>query len=227
MADVEQIWQILLHWDSWGKFFFGSLSSELLTETCKVRHLCCNILNGIDGLGRSFILVKCRVSDIIFKQMDPELRKFAKPIQRGIFFFTEPLLLLLSTVFEWIIGNFFNMMLCGFFCVFWSSLGMLQLPTADVAASYSSTGNAVEGALTPDYNAGIALYVAVLEFAVFTFFAVTLKTNAVLTILFADATAGLFTLSTSYWKASIGDYPSALRLKHVCPLISAVVWSAS
>jgi succinate-acetate transporter protein len=140
---------------------------------------------------------------------------FANPIQRGIFFFTGPLLLLLSTIFEWIIGNFFNMMLCGFFCVFWSSLGILQLPTADIASSYSPTGNALDGALTADYNAGIALYISVLGFAVFTIFLVTLRTNAVLAVLFVNATAGLFTLSASYWRASVGHLPTALHLKHV------------
>jgi hypothetical protein len=44
----------------------------------------------------------------------------------------------------------------------------------------------------------------------------SLRTNVVLAALFADATAGLFTLSASYWKASLGDFPSALHLKHVC-----------
>ncbi|KAJ6098860.1 hypothetical protein N7467_000395 [Penicillium canescens] len=107
------------------------------------------------------------------------------------------------------------MMLCGFFCVFWSSLGILQLPTADIASSYSPTGDALEGALTADYNAGIALYISVLGFAVFTIFLVTLRTNAVLAVLFVNATAGLFTLSASYWRASIGHLPTALHLKHV------------
>ncbi|KAJ5168038.1 uncharacterized protein N7482_003632 [Penicillium canariense] len=133
----------------------------------------------------------------------------------GIFFFTGPVLLLLSTIFEWVLGNFFNMMLCGFFCVFWCSLGLLELPTADIASSYSPTGNALEGALTPDYNAGIALYISVLAFGVFTFFIATLKTNAVLATLFADATAALFILSASYWRVSVGNIPSALHLKHV------------
>lgn len=110
-------------------------------------------------------------------------------------------------------------MLCGFFAVFWSSLGILQLPTANIAASYSPAGSAVEGTLTPDYNAGIALYISVLAFAVFTFFIMSLRTNAVLTFLFADATAGLFTLSASYWKASLEDFPSAVHLKHVCTFV--------
>ena len=126
------------------------------------------------------------------------------------------MLLFLSTIFEWILGNFFNMMLCGFFGVFWSSLGILQLPTANIASSYSPAGSAAEGTLTPDYNAGIALYISVLGFAVFTFLIMSLRTNAVLAALFADATGGLFTLSASYWKASLGDFPSALHLKHVC-----------
>jgi hypothetical protein len=118
-------------------------------------------------------------------------------------------------------------MLCGFFCVFWSSLGILQLPTAGIASSYSPTGNALKGALTADYNAGIALYISVLGFAVFTIFLVTLRTNAVLAVLFVNATAGLFTLSASYWRASIGHFPTALHLKHVRTSICLCLPSAN
>ncbi|RAR00874.1 plasma membrane ammonium transporter (Ato3) [Stemphylium lycopersici] len=64
----------------------------------------------------------------------------------GIFFFTGPVLLVLSTIFLWIANQFFTMMVCGLFSVFWLSFGMLQLPTLGLAASYSSTGDAAEGA---------------------------------------------------------------------------------
>lgn len=39
-------------------------------------------------------------------------------------------------IFEWIMGNFFPMMVMGLFSVFWLSFGLLQLPTLQLAAAY-------------------------------------------------------------------------------------------
>lgn len=134
---------------------------------------------------------------------------------RGIFFFTGPVLLLLTTIFEWVMGNFFPMMVCGLFCVFWLSFGILQLPTTGIAASYSSDGNASEGALSVGYNAGIALYLIALGFTVFTFFIFTLKTNTVFAAIFALTTSAVFILSSAYFHVALGNYALATRLQHV------------
>jgi succinate-acetate transporter protein len=134
---------------------------------------------------------------------------------RGIFFFTGPVLLLLTTIFEWIMGNFFPMMVCGLFCVFWLSFGILQLPTAGIAASYSTTGSASEGALSVGYNAGIALYLMALGFTMFTFFIFTLKTNTVFALIFACTTSAVFVLSSAYWHVALGKYTTAINLQHV------------
>jgi hypothetical protein len=112
-------------------------------------------------------------------------------------------------------GNFFSMMVCGFFCVFWLSFGILQLPTAGIAASYSATGSASEGALSVGYNAGIALYLIALGCAVFTFFVFTLKINMVLALIFACATLSVFILSAAYWNVGLGNFATATRLQHV------------
>lgn len=133
----------------------------------------------------------------------------------GIFFFTGPVLLLLATIFEWVKGNFLSMMICGLFCVFWLSFGPLQLPTAGIAASYSATGNASEGAGSVGYNAGIALYLIALGFAILTFFIFTLKTNVVIAFIFALATSTCFTLSGAYWSVSVGQFAKATQLQHV------------
>ncbi|KAK1088911.1 hypothetical protein LTR48_001096 [Friedmanniomyces endolithicus] len=79
----------------------------------------------------------------------------------GIFFFVGPVLLILATIFEWIMGNFFPMMVQSLFAVFWLSFGLLQLPTLGLAAAYSPTGNAAEGALSQEYNSVIGLYLIV------------------------------------------------------------------
>ena len=65
------------------------------------------------------------------------------------------------------------MMVCGLFCVFWLSFGMLQLPTLGLATAYAS------GADGKEMNAVIALYLLVWGFALGTFWVFTLRINAV------------------------------------------------
>lgn len=137
-------------------------------------------------------------------------------IKRGIFFFTGPLLLVLTTIFEWVMGRFLSMMICGFFSVFWLSFGMLQLPTLNIAASYSTTGtDAAAGAASVGYNAAIALYLVALGGALFTFFIFTLKTNTVLALIIGLATVAIWILSGAYFHVSTGDYVMATNLQHV------------
>ncbi|PSK46213.1 Protein alcS [Elsinoe australis] len=132
----------------------------------------------------------------------------------GIFFFTGPVLLILALIFEWIMGNFFPMMVMGLFAVFWLSFGMLQLPTLGLAAAYSTTGdNMAEGMASPAYNAVIALYLLVWGFALLTFFIFTLRTNAVFASIFLFVTIGVFILSGAYWKVSTGDFSQAQALQ--------------
>jgi len=132
----------------------------------------------------------------------------------GIFFFVGPVLLILTVIFEWIMGNFFSMMVCGLFAVFWLSFGMLQLPTLGLAAPYSTTGtNAVAGAATKQYNAVIALYLIIWGFALFTYFIFTLKTNVVFAAIFLFVTMACWVLSGAYWKVSNGEYATAHTLQ--------------
>jgi hypothetical protein len=102
-------------------------------------------------------------------------------------------------------GNFLPMMICGMFAVFWLSFGTLQLPTWQIAESYSASGtNAAEGAATVGYNAGIALYLIVWGFTLATFFVFTLKTNTVFALIFFCVDVGVWCLSAAYWKVALG-----------------------
>ena len=75
----------------------------------------------------------------------------------GIFIVVGPLLLVHTTIFEWIMGSFFSMMICSLFAVFDLSFGLLLLPTLQLAASYSfARTNAAEGAASVEYNAALA-----------------------------------------------------------------------
>ncbi|KAG9525111.1 hypothetical protein KCU99_g1928, partial [Aureobasidium melanogenum] len=131
----------------------------------------------------------------------------------GIFFFTGPVLLGLAAIFEWIQGNFFTMNSLSLFCVFWLSFGMIQLPSLGIAASYSPTGNAAEGAASPDYNNAIALYLIVWGFAFVTYFIFSLKTNAIFAGIFGFAAIAVYILAGAYFKVGTGDYAMAGNLQ--------------
>lgn len=138
----------------------------------------------------------------------------------GIFLFVGPVLLVFGFIFEWIMGNFFSMMVMGLFSVFWLSFGLLQLPTLQLAAAYSTTGtNTAEGAASVPYNAGLALYLIVWGFALFTFFIFTLKTNTVFALIFFFVTVAAWVLAGAYWKVASGDYVMAGHLQKVCQLL--------
>ena len=120
-------------------------------------------------------------------------------------------------------GNFFPMMICGLFGVFWLSFGMLQLPTLGLAASYSVSGaDAAAGAATKEFNAVIAVYLIVWGFAILTFWIFTLKINAVFSLKLLLATIAAFVLSGSYWKLSIGDHDQAQKLLKVSDPLAEV-----
>jgi succinate-acetate transporter protein len=127
-----------------------------------------------------------------------------------------PVLLLLGTIFEWVMGNFFPMMVMSLFAVFWLSFGLLQVPTLGLAAAYSATGDAVEGAASKEYNAVVGLYLIVWGFALFTFWIFTLKTNAVFAGIFGFVTLAAWVLAGAYFKVGSGDYETAGKLQKVC-----------
>ena len=112
-------------------------------------------------------------------------------------------------------GNFFPMMVQSLFAVFWLSFGMLQLPTLGLAAAYSPTGNAAEGALSKEYNSVVGLYLIVWGFALFTFWIFTLKTNSVFAGIFLFVTIAAWVLAGAYFNLGSGNYVLATKLQHV------------
>jgi succinate-acetate transporter protein len=130
-------------------------------------------------------------------------------------------LLTLGTIFNWIIGDFLSMMICGLFAVFWLSFAGLNLPEWQIAASYSASGtNAAEGSLNVGYNAGIALFLTVWGFAFFTFFIFTFKTSIVFVLIFFFVDVGAWLLTAAHWKVASGDLDYAVKLQRVGSLSS-------
>ncbi|KAI0187627.1 GPR1/FUN34/yaaH family-domain-containing protein [Astrocystis sublimbata] len=127
----------------------------------------------------------------------------------GIFLFTGPVLLFVAMIFEWIMGNFFPMMVMGLFTVFWLSFGLLNLPTLELGSPFATPDDPT-GLTSQGYNAAVALYLLVWGFALFTFFIFTLKVNFVFAALFFIVSIGAWLLSAAYFKVSNGDYAGAM-----------------
>jgi uncharacterized protein len=142
-----------------------------------------------------------------------------------MFLFTGPVLLVLGTVFEWIMGNFFSMMVFGIFSVFWLSFGLLQLPTLDLAAAYSPSGtDAAAGAASRAYNAALALYLIVWGFAMLTFFVFTLKTNVIFASIFILVSVADWVLAGCFWNVADGQYEMAHTLQVVSEIKGISSW---
>ncbi|GAW13634.1 hypothetical protein ANO14919_030210 [Xylariales sp. No.14919] len=130
----------------------------------------------------------------------------------GIFFFTGPLLLTFAMVFEWIMGNFFPMMVMGLFDVFWLSFGVIQLPTLNLSLPYATSEDPT-GTASPAFNTDVGLYLLVWGFALFTFFIFTLKINTVFALIFGLVSTGCWVLAGAYFKVAAGDFETAGHLQ--------------
>jgi len=142
----------------------------------------------------------------------------------GIFFFTGPLLLLFAMIFEWVMGNFFPMMVMGLFTVFWLSFGVLQLPTLGLGIPYITESDPT-GTMSPEYNAAVALYLVCWGFALLTFFVFTLRINVVFAMIFCLTTTATWVLAGAYWKLVSADYEAAQTLQKTGGAILFVVAS--
>jgi uncharacterized protein len=141
-----------------------------------------------------------------------------------MFLFTGPVLQILATIFEWIMGNFFSMMVFGVFSVFWLSFGLLQLPTLDLAAAYSTSGtDAVAGTGSRAYNAAIALYLVVWGCAMLTFWIFSLRTNLVFASIFILVAIADWILAAAFWKVADGRYEYA----HTLQVVSCALYQIS
>lgn len=124
------------------------------------------------------------------------------------------MLLILATIFEWVMGNFFSMMVSALFAIFWLSFGMLQLPTLQLGSPFTTDADPT-GAASPEYNSAIALYLVVWGFALFHYFIFTLKVNTVFALIFGIVTVASWVLAAAYFKVAAGDYEAAGRLQKV------------
>ena len=59
--------------------------------------------------------------------------------------------MIFALVFEWILGNFFSMMVMGLFAVFWLSFGLLEVPNLALGTPFATPGDPM-GTASREYN---------------------------------------------------------------------------
>jgi uncharacterized protein len=99
--------------------------------------------------------------------------------------------------------------------VFWASFGTLLLPSWGIAASYSPTGDAAEGALSVGYNTAIGFYLIFWGFGLFILLICSARTNIAFLSVFIALVAGVFALAGAYFHVAAGDVAMAARLQKV------------
>ncbi|KAI3317344.1 GPR1/FUN34/yaaH family-domain-containing protein [Xylariaceae sp. AK1471] len=145
----------------------------------------------------------------------------------SIFFFVAPITLLFSMVFEWIMGNFFSMLVMGYFAVFWLSFGLLQLPGLNLALPYATPEDPT-GMSSKAFNGDVGLFLIVWGAGILTFCIFSLTINVALTALFALFTSGVWCLAVSYLKTAAGELAAVPYLHKTAGVLlfigSAIGW---
>jgi succinate-acetate transporter protein len=138
-------------------------------------------------------------------------------------------LLLLATIFEWVLGNFFAFLVTyllpdpdqislipsGGFAAFFLSFGVLINPVWGIAGAYSATGDAAEGAGTPAYNVAIGFYLIFWGLVIFLLLVGSTKTNLVFVFVFVTLDIGVWLLVGAFFKVASGDDVLAGHLQKV------------
>src|SRR5437762_13602103 len=99
--------------------------------------------------------------------------------------------------------------------IFWVSLGFIYYVPSGIAASYSKSGNAIEGFNSVGFNGDLALWLVGWGLAIFVILVCSIKTNITFIILFAILDAGLFIFAASHFQSASGNTNAALILQKV------------
>ncbi|KAL1962258.1 hypothetical protein VTN77DRAFT_9848 [Rasamsonia byssochlamydoides] len=126
----------------------------------------------------------------------------------GVFYFSGGLLLTISAVLEFILGNTFIFVVFGSYGAFFLSLAATLTPAYGASTAYDPTDP-----LNPGFHASFAFYFLFIGLLTFFFFLASLRTNvAFVTILFT-LTIGFEALAGAYWQLANGNAHLANRLQ--------------
>ncbi|KAK9374318.1 GPR1/FUN34/yaaH family-domain-containing protein [Lipomyces chichibuensis] len=145
----------------------------------------------------------------------------------GAYFFLGGLLLVLSGIFEFFLGNTFSFVVFCSFGGFWFSYAGTLIPSFNSIGAYSPTGSSqVEGVSTKGFETSFGFYLCFWALLVLVFAICSLRTNVAFFFLFVAVDATFFCLTIAYFVLAEGK--SALGVNIVkagggCLLTSGLV----
>ncbi|KAJ5745068.1 GPR1/FUN34/YaaH-class plasma membrane protein [Penicillium odoratum] len=124
----------------------------------------------------------------------------------GVFWFSGGLLLIISCILEFILGNTFVYLVFGTYGSFYLSFAATLTPYFNAAAAYEPSNPA-----NPGFHRAFAFYPLYVGILSFFFFLVSVRTNLVYMLLFLCLTLGMELLAAAFWQLASLETASATR----------------
>ncbi|KAJ5660083.1 hypothetical protein N7507_006534 [Penicillium longicatenatum] len=130
-----------------------------------------------------------------------------------VFIFFGGMVQILGGIGEWIIGNTFSCALFFTYGTFWIVQGTTQMPFFGVGTNYSSTGNTLEGAQTPEFDATIGLYYVILALLTFVYLICSIRTNVCLFLALFLLVITFSLTAATYFQMALENTAAAAKLQ--------------
>ncbi|KAJ8098073.1 GPR1/FUN34/yaaH family-domain-containing protein [Lipomyces tetrasporus] len=123
----------------------------------------------------------------------------------GAYVFIGGLLLLISGIFEFFLGNTFSFVVFCSFGGFWFSTGATLIPSFNSIGAYSPTGDSqADGISTQAFQASFAFYLCFWTIPVMVMLICSLRTNIAFFLIFVTVEAALLCLAIAYFVMAEG-----------------------
>ncbi|RDW64465.1 transcriptional activator of ethanol catabolism AlcS [Aspergillus mulundensis] len=124
----------------------------------------------------------------------------------GPIVFLGGLLLLITSILEFILGNTFPCVVFGTIGGFWFAFAATMIPSFNAAAPYSSSGTSTTAGLSdPSFMNTFAFLLITMAVLMLIFLICATRTNLVYTLIFLNLLLVFLLLSAGYWSLGEGD----------------------
>ncbi|KAK9453430.1 GPR1/FUN34/yaaH family-domain-containing protein [Dipodascopsis uninucleata] len=123
----------------------------------------------------------------------------------GAYTFLGGMILIISGILEFFLGNTFSFVVFSGFGGFWLSFAATLIPSFNAVGAYSPTGDSlVLGIVTPGFQASFAFYLCFWAVVVLIMMVCSLRTNIAFFLLFVALEAGFISLTVGYFYLAAG-----------------------
>ncbi|KAL1859317.1 hypothetical protein Plec18167_006729 [Paecilomyces lecythidis] len=126
----------------------------------------------------------------------------------GVMYFIGGLLMIISGVMEWILGNTFTLVVLASFGGFWLSLATTLVPSYGAAAAFEP-----KDPTNPGFNSSFAFYYVFFGLLCFVYLICSLRTNFVFMVIFLTLSLGFLLLAGANFQLAEGNVALAGRVQ--------------